>query len=437
MTQPIVAIVGRPNVGKSTLFNRLVGEPKAIIEDIPGTTRDRAYANVSLMGRDFVLIDTGGLEPKPTSDMRHKVKEQVEVAIAEAEVIVFLTDVREGVTIPDVELAQLLRRSGKLVILAVNKCDNKQRQSQALEFYELALAQPIAISAYHNLGISELMAEVTAKLPPSPPPPLEADVMKLAIVGRTNVGKSMLLNAILGEERVIVSPEPGTTRDAIDTAFIYEGEPMLLIDTAGIRRRGRIGAGIERYSVLRAFRAIARADVAILVLDAIETVTAQDAHIAGYIEQAFKGMVVVVNKWDLAQGWDKAQYAAEVRRRLRFVSYAPILFASAELGWGIAEVLSAAKGVYGERRKNLDPSSLSEVVEQAMAAHAPPSVGKRRLKLKGVTQSAVNPPTFVFTVNDPKLLHFSYRRYLENSLRKAFGFSGTSLRLIFKAKGER
>jgi GTP-binding protein len=435
MTQPIVAIVGRPNVGKSTLFNRLVGEPKAIIEDIPGTTRDRAYAAVSLMGRDFVLIDTGGLEPKPTSDIRQKVREQVEVAIAEAEVIVFLTDVREGVTIPDVELAQLLRRSGKPVILAVNKCDNEQRRSQALEFHELALGQPLAISAYHNLGISELLAEVAAKLPPSPPPPPEADVMKLAIVGRINVGKSMLLNALLGEERVIVSSEPGTTRDAIDTSFIYEDEPMLLIDTAGIRRRGRIETGIERYSVLRAFRAISRADVAILVLDAAEMVTAQDAHIAGYIEQAFKGIVVVVNKWDLAEGWDKAQYAAEVRRRLKFVSYAPILFASAKLGWGIAELLSTAKGVYGERMRSLDPPSLSEVVERAIAAHSPPSIGKRRLKLKGVTQSAVNPPTFVFAVNDPKLLHFSYRRYLENSLRGAFGFSGTPLRLIFK--GER
>jgi GTP-binding protein len=436
MTKPIVAIVGRPNVGKSTLFNRLVGERWAIVEDVAGTTRDRICADISWDDDSFTLIDTGGLELKPTSGLRHKVKEQVQIAIAEADVIIFMVDVTEGVTIPDSEIAETLRRSQKPIVLAVNKCDNEERSQQAIEFHSLALAQPIAISAYHNTGISELMTEVVAKLPPLPPASEEPGLMKLAIVGRVNVGKSMLLNAILGQERVIVSEEPGTTRDAIDTVFSYGGEPVLVIDTAGIRKRGRVEGGIERYSVLRALRAISRADVAILVTDATEMVTAQDVHIAGYIEQAVKGMVLVVNKWDLIEGGDRAQYIREIRSRLKFMPYVPILFTSAKLRQGIEAVLAAARGIYQQRLKRLPTSSLKEAMAQAVATHAPPSIGGRQLKLRGVTQSDVNPPTFVFSVNDPKLLHFSYRRYLENSLRRSFGLSGTPIRLVFKAKGE-
>ncbi len=437
MTKPIVAIVGRPNVGKSTLFNRLVGERWAIVEDVAGTTRDRVCADISWDGDNFTLIDTGGLEPKPTSDLRHKVKEQVQIAIAEADVIIFLVDVSEGVTIPDLEIAETLRRSQKPIILAVNKCDNEERSQQAFEFHSLALAQPIPISAYHNTGITELMTEVIARLPPLPPAIEQPGMMKLAIVGRVNVGKSMLLNAILGQERVIVSEEPGTTRDAVDTVFSYGGEPMLLIDTAGIRKRGRVEGGIERYSVLRALRAINRADVAILVTDATEMVTAQDVHIAGYVEQAFKGMVLVVNKWDLVEGGDRARYISEIRSRLKFMPYVPILFTSAKLRQGIEAVLAAARGIYQQRLERLPPSSLKEAMAQAVATHAPPSIGGRRLKIRRVAQSDVNPPTFVFSVNDPKLLHFSYRRYLENSLRRSFGLSGTPIRLIFKAKGEK
>ena len=436
MTKPIVAIVGRPNVGKSTLFNRLVGGFWAIVEDLPGTTRDRICADISWAEHDFTVIDTGGLELKPTSDLRQKVKDQVQAAIDEADVIIFLVDVRDGVTIPDLEIAEALRRSEKPIILAVNKCDNEERSYQALAFHELALAQPIAISAYHNSGIDELMTEVTARLPPALPV-AELGMAKLAIVGRTNVGKSMLLNAILGQERVIVDDVPGTTRDAIDTVFIYDGEPMLLIDTAGIRRRGRIEGGIERYSVIRALRAIGRADVAILVTDATEMITAQDAHIAGYIEQVFKGVVLVVNKWDIIENGDIAQYTMEIRNRLKFMPYAPILFTSAKLKQGIEPVLAAAKEVLRQRVRRLPSSLLTEAVTQAVAAHAPPSVGGRRLKIWSVTQSGVSPPTFVFSVNDPKLLHFSYKRYLENSLRQSFDLSGTPLRLIFKAKGRR
>jgi GTP-binding protein len=401
---------------------------------MPGTTRDRLCADVSWAEYEFILVDSGGLELTPTSDLGQKVKEQVQLAIEEADAIIFMVDVKDGVTIPDLEIAEALRRLGKAVSLAVNKCDNEERFYQASEFHQLALAQPIAISAYHNTGVDDLMTEVTAKLPATPPPIAESDMMKLAIVGRTNVGKSTLLNAILGQERVIVDEAPGTTRDAIDSVFNYQGKPTLLIDTAGIRKRGQIRGGIERYSLIRALRAISRSDVTILVIDATEMVTAQDAHIAGYIEQAFKGIVLAVNKWDLIKDGDAEQYIMEIRRKLKFMPYVPILFISAKLRQGIEPVLAEAQQVYHERFKQISPSLLTEAMTQAVAAHPPPMVGKRRLRIYQVKQTEVNPPTFIFSINDSELLHFSYRRYLENSLRQAFGFSGTSLRLVFKAK---
>ena len=434
MTKPIVAIVGRPNVGKSTLFNRLVGERLAIIEDLPGTTRDRVYADISWEGHELTLVDTGGLELHPSTNLSQKIKAQIDTAIEEADVIIFLVDVKERVTIPDLELAQIFRKSGKPVILAVNKCDNQERFNQALEFYELALNQPLPISAYHGLGVAELMDKVIAKLPPPSPPTVEEPgLIKVAIVGRPNVGKSMLLNAILGQERVIVDEAPGTTRDAIDTKFEYNGQPMLLIDTAGIRRRGRIGRGIERYSVFRALRAIGRADVVLLLIDASEFLTSQDAHIAGYIKQAYKGMVLVVNKWDLAREakLKEAEYAEEIRKNLRFLPYVPILFISAKFGWGVEKVLATAREVHQARTQRIDPQQLNEVVFRALESHPPTT--KRRFYLRQVAQTEVNPPTFVFTVNDSKLLHFTYKRYLENSLRDAFGFIGTPLRLVFKS----
>jgi len=439
MSKPIVAIVGRPNVGKSTLFNRLAGERIAVVEDLPGTTRDRVYSDITWGERELTLIDTGGFEPRPDSDLRQKVKHQAEVAIEEADVILFMVDVLDGVTIPDQEIAEELRRSQKRIVLAVNKADNDQRRQQAFQFHELGIGEPMAISAHHGIGVSDLMDEVCAKLPPPEPAVQEPEMLKIAIVGRPNVGKSMLLNAILGQERAIVSEIPGTTRDATDTVFNYGGESTLFIDTAGIRRRGKIEVGIERYSVMRSLNAISRSDVALLVIESAEIMNEQDMHIAGYIHEALKGIVVVVNKWDLARELevDKTQCASEIKQKVKFFPDAPIVFASAQFGKGIGQVLSAAKRVYQERQKRLPTPLLNEEVNRAIAAHPPPSLWGKQLKLSYVTQPGVNPPTFVFFVNDPRLIHFSYQRYLENSLRKAFGFKGTPLKLIFRRKGKK
>ena len=439
MSKPIVAIVGRPNVGKSTLFNRLAGERIAIVEDLPGTTRDRVYADMTCGERELTVVDTGGFEPRPDSDLRQKVKHQAEVAIEEADVIIFMVDVLEGVTIPDQEIAEALRRSRKPIILAVNKADNDQRRQQAFQFHELSIGEPMAISAHHGIGVSDLMDEVCTRLLPPEPAAEEPEMLKIAIVGRPNVGKSMLLNAILGQERAIVSEIPGTTRDATDTVFNYGGESTLFIDTAGIRRRGKIEVGIERYSVMRSLNAISRADIVLLVIESAEIMNEQDMHIAGYIQEALKGIVVVVNKWDLARELelDKAQCASEIRQKVKFFPDAPIVFASAQFGKGIGQVLAAAKRVYQERQKRLPTPLLNEEVNRAIAAHPPPSLWGKQLRLSYVTQPDVDPPTFVFFVNDPRLLHFSYQRYLENSLRKAFGFKGTPLKLIFRRKGKK
>lgn len=439
MAKSIVAIVGRPNVGKSTLFNRLVGERLAIVEDMPGTTRDRVYADISLNDRDITLIDTGGLEPKPDSGLRQKVQDQAEIAIKEADVIIFMVDVMDGVTIPDQEAAEALRRSKKPIFLVANKADNERRRHQAFQFHELGIGDPLPISAHHGTGVADLMDEVIAKLPPPAPTEEETAMLKIAILGRPNVGKSMLLNAVLGQERAIVSETPGTTRDAVDTMITYEGEPILLIDTAGIRKRGRVEPGIENYSVMRSLRAISRADVALLVTEAADVFTAQDAHIAGYIHQAHKGMVVIVNKWDLAEGLgtEIVRCTRNILQRLKFFPGVPILFVSALRITGIEQVISAARDVYHDRQKRLGTARLNEAVSQMIASHSPPSIRGNRLKVSYVTQAEVNPPTFVFFVNDPKLLHFSYQRYLENRLREEFGFSGTPLKLVFKRKGRR
>jgi len=436
MTRPIVAIVGRPNVGKSTLFNRLAGKRLSIIEDEPGTTRDRLYADITWEDNAFAVVDTGGLLVTPDSDLTQRVKSQVEVAIDEADAIIFMVDVVDGVTPVDEDIADMLRRYSKPVVLAANKADNDERIYQAQQFHELGIADPMAISAHHNINIAELLDKVVQGLPYVPPEE-ETEMAKVAIVGRPNVGKSMLLNAILGQERAIVADTPGTTRDAIDTIFDYNGERMLLIDTAGIRRRGRIEGGIERYSVGRAQRAIDRADVAVLVVDATEPVTAQDTHIAGYVQRAFKGMVLVVNKWDLIEDREaRDDYTPQIQRRLKFMPNTPILFTSAKLRQGVGKVLVAARELCEERRKRVPTSLLNNVVQSAVAAHGPPSVRGKKLKILYVTQPEASPPTFVFFVNNPALLHFSYQRYLENRLRQSFGFRGTPLRLIFKGRGE-
>jgi len=436
VSKPIVAIIGRQNVGKSTLLNRVAGKPIAIVEDLPGTTRDRIFANVSWQGIEFTIVDTGGLELRPETNIAQGVKEQVEAAITEADVIVFLVDVRDGVMPSDQEIADMLRRVSKPLVLAANKADNTKLETEAVEFYRLGLGEPLAISAYHGRGTAELLDRVIPLLPSPPLVEAEPEIMKVAIVGRPNVGKSMLLNVLLGGERVIVDEIPGTTRDAIDTLLDFEGESVLLIDTAGIRRRGRVGVGVERYSVLRALRAIDRADIALLVLDATELAMAQDMHIAGYIQQAAKGIVLVVNKWDLIADKNTIECTRYIRKQLKFMPYAPVLYVSAKFGQGVDKLMPQVHQVYQERLKRLPTAAVNSVVQQAVAAHNLPHLGGKQLKILYATQAEVNPPTFVFFVNDPKLIHFSYRRYLENKLRQSFGFAGTPFRLVFKARGE-
>ncbi len=434
--RPTVAIIGRQNVGKSTLLNRLAGRQVAIVEDMPGTTRDRVFADVTWRGFDFTLVDTGGLELAPTSTISLGVRDQVWIAIAEASVIVFLVDAKGGVVPADLEIASILRKANKPLLLVVNKADNPRLESEAVEFSELGLGEPLVISAYHGRGTAELLDKITSLLPPAQPAEARSEVMKVAIVGRPGVGKSMLLNAMVGSQRAIVGDTPGTTRDAIDTPLDFDSESVVIIDTAGIRRRGRIKAGIERYSVARSLRAIDRADVVLLVLDSSETVTAQDTHIAGYIQQAAKGIVLIVNKWDLVEDKRKAEWNGYVMTEFKFMAYAPVLFTSAKLGDGVDEVLPLARQVYRERHKRVPTAEVNSVVKQAVAIHSPPRIGTRRLKLLYATQAEVNPPTFVFFVNDAKLLHFSYQRYLENKLRQSFGFMGTPLRLTFKTRGK-
>jgi GTP-binding protein len=436
MAKPIVAIVGRQNVGKSTLLNRLAGKRVAIVGNMPGTTRDRIFADVFWQQASFTLVDTGGLEINPRSSIARGIKEQVEVAIAEADVILFLVDTGDGVVTSDLEIAQMLRTSAKPVVLVANKADNARLESEALEFHQLGLGQPLAISAHHGRGTAELLDKVVSLLPAPSAVGTEGEVMKLAIVGRPNVGKSTLLNALLGEERAIVDEVPGTTHDAVNTLLDFGGQNVILIDTAGIRRRGRWGRGVERYSVIRALRAIDEADVVLLVLDATELLTSQDEHIAGYIQQAAKGVVLVVNKWDLAVNKDMVEGNRYIRSRLKFMSYAPVVYTSAQFGQGVDRVMPQAFEVYQERLKRLPTTEVNSVVQQAVAAHTLPRKGAKRLKILYATQAEVNPPTFVFFVNDAKLIHFSYQHYLENKLRQSFGFAGTPLRLVFKTRGE-
>ena len=436
MTKPVVAIVGRPNTGKSTLLNRIVKKPVAITADLPGTTRDRNMADVSWGGLEFTLVDTGGLEIEPSTPISRGVKTQVETAISEADVIVVVVDAIEGVMPADLEIADILRRSNKPVLVAANKADNAKLEMQALEFYELGLGEPLAISAHHGRGVAELLDKIVELLPAQTPAKIAPESIKVAIVGRPNVGKSMLLNALVGEERAIVDATPGTTRDAVDTAFDFDGQNVLLIDTAGIRRRGKIKGGVEKYSVVRTFRAIDRAEVVLLVLDATEMVTSQDTHIAGYIQEAAKGIIIIANKWDLIENKDIADWNKTVKSEFKFASYAPILYTSAKTGQGVDKIMPQVIQVYRERLKRLPTAAVNSVIQQAVAAHNRPSSQGKQLKIYYATQAEANPPTFVFFTNDANLVHFSYRRFLENQLRQAFGFTGTPLRLSFKTRGK-
>ncbi len=434
----IVALVGRPNVGKSTLFNRLVGAPVAVVHETPGTTRDRLYGTVEWRGRTYTLVDTGGIGMDESGDLQRSISGQAEAAMREADLIVFLTDAREGPLPTDVEIAHQLRRSTKPVLLVANKADSPRDRMRAAEFFELGLSEPIAISSIQGTGTGDLLDRIHEELPPAPEegPPTE-DMIPVAIVGRPNVGKSSLLNAIVGDERSIVSAVPGTTRDAIDTPVEYGGEQLLLIDTAGIRRRGRIERGIETYSVLRAMRAIDRADIAILVLDADAGITAQDAHIAGFIHDAAKGCIIAINKWDLATHTPDAaaKYLANIRRQLAFLDYAPVLYVSAKTGRNLNRLLDKVLEISEERARRIPTAEVNEFMREVFATHPLSEKGKV-LKVFYATQASTHPPTFVIFVNDPQLVHFSYRRHVENQLRRRFGFEGTGIKLIFRGRSE-
>jgi GTP-binding protein len=431
MSRPIVAIVGRTNVGKSTLLNRLAGRQIAVVADLPGTTRDRVFAFVSWQGQQLTVIDTGGWQTKPQWALEQKVKQQVEAAIAQADVIIFLVDVKDGAIAADEEIADVLRAANKPIILAVNKVDSAKRVNQVADFHRLGIGEPIAISAHHNRGIDDLMDAVLASLPPQPSSIAETGEAKLAIVGRPNVGKSTLLNALLGEERAIVHESPGTTRDSLDAIMRWDDKEILLVDTAGIKRRGRVDAGVDYYSLLRALQAINRCDVALLLIDASEFITAQDMHIAGYIIEVGKGMILVVNKWDLVPQERRQEFKQSAEQRFKFASYTPIIYISAKLGQGINKILPQAWEIWQERQKRLPQSEVDELVKQAVSSYPPPRTGSRRLHITRAYQDESQPATFVLKVNDPKLVHFSYRRYLENKLRQGFGFRGVPLKLIF------
>jgi GTP-binding protein len=456
MTKPIVALVGRPNVGKSTLFNRLTGRRLAVTHDQPGTTRDRLHADAEWNARQFTVVDTGGIEVLPESVASGRrpgpervltqdsapyiplMREQAEQAVAAADAVIFLTDASSGRTAGDDEVAAILRRATCPVFLAANKADNEELRQAALEFYSLGLGDVYPISALHGKGVADLLDDLVAQLPDAEPEQADERV-GIAIVGRPNVGKSSLLNKLLGEERAIVSPIPGTTRDAIDTHLEWEGTPVTLIDTAGIRRRGKVARGVEHYSVLRALRALQRCDVALLVIDGVEGVRAQDAHVARLILDEWASVVVLVNKWDAVEK-DKEtfkRYSEWVRHTLRFLDYVPVLFISALTGQGVHKVLPAALGVHRARTRRITTGELNRIVQQAVRRHSPPSKRGRRLRIYYASQPGIAPPTFVFHVNDPDLVHFSYKRYLENQLREACDFSGTPLRLLFRRRARR
>jgi GTP-binding protein len=440
--KPIVAIVGRPNVGKSALFNRLIGERLAIVEDVPGTTRDRVYGTTDWRGMEFTLVDTGGLqdeeeiEASSLAEIARRTRDQARSAISEADVIVFMVDSKSGLTSGDHEVADLLRRTDKPTILGANKADNVERRDSVYEFYELGLGEPIALSALHGSGTGDLLDAIVEALPHSDEDIEDFEGPDIAIVGRPNVGKSRLVNALLGQERAIVSDVPGTTRDSLDTHLEWNGTPITLIDTAGIRRRGRVETGIEQYSVLRSMRAIDRSDVVLMVVDATEPFTAQDLHIAGYIEEQKKGIVIVVNKWDLIEKdtYTMDEYRAIAAKELVFVPYAPIAFISAKYGQRVHQVVDLALEVVKERQRRIPTAALNKILREAVANHPPSSKSGKPIKFFYGTQVDIEPPTFVFFCTDPKQIHFSYRRYLENQLRDQFSFTGTPIRISFRGR---
>jgi GTP-binding protein len=453
--KPVVALVGRPNVGKSTLFNRLAGERLAIVDDTPGTTRDRIIAEAEWLGHVFDVVDTGGIDPTHggktplsvgSADFIAEIRAQAVIAVQDADAVLFLTDGAAGVTPPDREVAEILRRRQKMVngkpwppiFVVVNKCETAKLRSAAAEFYELGLGDPHPISALHGTGTGDLLDALTASFPAASTEEQDDEAVKIAIVGKPNAGKSSLLNRLVGRERAIVSPIPGTTRDAVDTRIEVDGLPVTLIDTAGIRRRGKIERGVEKYSVLRSFKAIERADVVLLMIDAEAGVTAQDTHIAGFILDAWKSCVVLVNKWDavVKDTYTMQEYTHSLRQQLNFMDYVPLLFISAKTGQRVEQVLPLALRVQEERLARITTSMLNKVLREAQDAHPAPSHAGRQLKIYYGAQVRTDPPTFLLHVNDPDLFHFSYQRYLENKFREAYGFIGTPIKLIARGRGE-
>lgn len=437
MYKPLVAVVGRPNVGKSTLFNAIVKKRISIVEDLPGVTRDRIYFDAEWLGREFTLIDTGGIEfVDSDNNIFTSMRYQAELAIHEADVILYVVDGKTGIQPQDQEIAAMLRASGKPVILVVNKIDSVEQEVNIYEFYGLGLGDPIGVSAVNLMNLGDLLDEVLSHIKEVPVQEDDESVVHIALVGRPNVGKSSLTNALLGKERVIVSDMAGTTRDSIDTHWKHDGTEFVLIDTAGMRRKGKIDLPVERYSVVRALRAIDRSDVAVLVLDGVEGVTEQDKKIAGYIHESGKGCIIIVNKWDLVTKDSKTslRYTEDIRRELAFLQYAPVLYASALTYQRVDRLADLVKYVSEQQHMRVSTSILNELMADAQLTNPPPTKGGRPLKIYYLTQASVAPPTFVLFVNDPALLHFSYKRYIENRLRETFGFEGTPVRIITRGK---
>lgn len=439
MSKPVVAIVGRPNVGKSTLFNALAGERISIVEDTPGVTRDRIYAQITWLDKQFTMIDTGGIEPESKDMMLTCMREQAQIAIDTADVIVFVTDVRQGLTDADGKVADMLRRSGKPVVLTVNKVDSFEKfMADVYEFYNIGIGEPIPVSAASMLGLGELLDAIVAHFDPADAAQEEDVRPKVAIVGKPNVGKSSIINKLIGENRVIVSDIAGTTRDAIDTPVTWDGKEYVFIDTAGLRRKSKVKEEIERFSIIRTVTAVERADVVVVVIDACEGVTEQDAKIAGIAHERGKGIIVAVNKWDAIEKDDKTVYkhTARIKEILSFIPYAQIMFISAKTGQRITKLFDMIEVVIQNQNLRVATGVLNEILMEATALQQPPSDKGRRLKLYYITQVAVKPPTFVLFVNDRELMHYSYTRYIENKVREAFGFLGTSLKFIIRERGE-
>ena len=440
MSKPVVAIVGRPNVGKSTLFNAIAGSNVSIVKDTPGVTRDRIYADVSWLDRNFTLIDTGGIEPDSGDILLSRMREQAQIAIDTADVILFLTDVKQGLVDSDSKVADLLRRSAKPVILVVNKVDSVEKyQMDVYEFYNLGIGEPVPVSSANMMGLGDLLDEVVRHFPEGSGEEEDDDTPKVAVVGKPNVGKSSLINRLLGEERVIVSDIPGTTRDAVDAAVRWEGKDYIFIDTAGLRRKGKVKEDIERFSVIRTVTAVERAGIVVLMIDAKEGVTEQDAKIAGIAHERGKGVIIAVNKWDAIEKNDKTIYTFtdRVREVLSFMPYAKLLFISVKTGQRISRLFEAIDVVIQNQNLRIQTGVLNEILAEAVAMQQPPSDKGKRLKIFYMTQVGVCPPTFVIFVNDKELMHFSYMRYLENKIREAFGFEGTSLKFIVRERGEK